>query len=241
MTIATMKGLLLALRAAVGAAALAALPAHADLVTSPADLPVTPFAFTLGFNAPAGSNLTSPVVLGRGVTFSTSGAPGSLGEAPLGTWFLEDSALGGGNGRWSQGKTFAGVDGDFASDGSVVAMRFSFDKPVQGVGGFMNYDPTYTFGVSGSLPLPLYLAALDTAGNVLEDWEVPILTPGGENEGAFYGIGRGSADIAAFVISGPFAVVDDLQVAAVPEPSTWAMLLAGLALLGYSARRSRGG
>jgi hypothetical protein len=225
------------LRAAVGAAALAALPAQAALLFSPGELPVTAVPFSLTFDAPTGSNLVAPVSLGQGVTFSTSGAPGSLGPAPLGVWLLEPDT-GGGNGTWGGGKTFAGVDGAF-SGADVVSMTFSFDRPVQGVGGFMNFDPTFTFGDPLSLPLPLYIAALGADGRVLEDYELPVFTPAGFNAGEFYGIGRDAADIAAFVISGPFATVDDLQVAAVPEPSTWAMLLAGLTLLGYSARRSR--
>jgi hypothetical protein len=233
-----MTKLLHALRAAVGAAALAALPAQAALLFSPGELPVTAVPFTLTFDGPTGSNLAAPVSLGQGVTFSASGAPGSLGPAPLGVWLFEPDT-GGGNGTWGGGKTFAGVDGAFGPSGDVVSMTFSFARPVQGVGGVMNFDPTYTFGDPLSFPLPLYIAALGTDGGILEEHEVPVFTPEGFNDGAFYGIGRDAADIAAFVISGPFAAVDDLQVAAVPEPSTYALLLAGLGVLAWQARRSR--
>jgi hypothetical protein len=215
--------------------ALAVLPAHAALITSPAELPGTAISITIGFDGPTGSNLSSPVDVGSGILFSTTGGPGSIGEAPLGAWSL------GGNGLWSGGKTFAGVDGDFDGAGGPASMIFDLGGLlVRGVGGFMNFDPDFTYGDPLSFPLPLYVAAYDASGALLEDYDVPVSTPNGFNDGAFYGIARIDADIARFVISGPYAVVDDLTVAAIPEPSTYAMLLAGLGLLGFVARRRTG-
>jgi len=213
--------------------ALAAGPVQAALITSPSDLANS---ISFSFDDPAGSNLTNPIDLGNGVTFSTTGGPGSIGGAPLGAWSL------GSNGFWSGAKTFAGVDGDFDDAGEVASMLFDFgSSPVSGVGGFMNFDPNFTYGDPLSLPLPLYIAAYDTDGNLIEGHELPIATTDGFNDGAFYGIATGSADIALFVISGPYAVVDDLTVAAdateVSEPATPALILACAGALGFLARR----
>jgi len=213
--------------------ALAIEPVQAALITSPSDLANS---ISFSFDDPAGSDLTSPVDLGNGVMFSTTGGPGSIGEAPLGAWSL------GSNGFWAGSKTFAGVDGDFDDAGEVASMIFDFgSSPVSGVGGFMNFDPDFTYGDPLLLPLPLYIAAYDAEGNLIEGHELPIFTEDGFNDGAFYGIATGSADIAQFVISGPYAVVDDLTVAAdaaeVSEPATPALMLACVGALGFMARR----
>jgi hypothetical protein len=218
--------------AVAAAAALAATSARADLLFDPSEIGP---GILVDFDAPAGSGLTSPVDVGVGtgysILFSTSGGPGSVGVAPLGAWVL------GSNGDWAGDKTFAGVDGGIGDDDSIASMTFDFGGlTVQRIGGLLNYDPDFTYG--GGFPLPLYMAAYDSAGMQLEDYELPVSTPSGFNEGVFYGIGRQSADIAKLVIEGPYAVVDDLTFSTpVPEPSTYAMLLAGLGLLGFMARR----
>lgn len=221
--------------ALAGVAMLAAGPLHADLLTSPAQLPSAPINLLFNFNAPTGSNLLAPVAIGHGVTFSTTGGAGSLGEAPLGAWGLGD------NGFWSLGKTFAAVDGDFAPGGAPAEMVFDLGGlQVKGIGGFMNFDPGFTYGAPLAFPLPLYIAAYDRNGTLLEDYELPLIdTPGAFNEGVFYGIGREQADIARFVVSGPYAVIDDLQIAAIPLPPGAWLMAGGLLALGLQARRRR--
>ena len=216
-------------------AALMLASVGAQAQSNPITIP--PAGLVINFDAPAGSGLTSPVNVGFGtgysVLFSTSGGPGSVGEAPSGAWVLGD------NGDWAGGKTFAGVDGGVAQNGSVASMSFDFSGlTVQAVGGFMNFDPGFTFG--GGFPLPLYIAAYDANGALLDSYELPLFTPNGFNAGQFYGIALNAPVIAKFVIEGPYAVVDDLTFTTpVPEPSTYAMLLAGLGLLGLAARRAR--
>jgi hypothetical protein len=223
-------------RWAAAVAAAAVLPAHAALVFDPTELAAGGALTVLGFDSPTGSDLTSPVDIG-GVLFSTAGGPGSLGLAPLGVWVL------GSNGVWSGDKTFAGVDGDFDATGGVASIVFDFGaRRVRGIGGVMNYDPDFTYGDPLALPLPLNIAAYDAGGALLEDYELPVVTPDGFNDGVFYGILRDAPEIARFVISGPYAVIDDLTFTTpVPEPSTCALLLTGLGLLGFSARRRRPG
>jgi len=223
------------LAAVAGVLALAAMPVKADLLTSPAQLPSAPVNLLFTFDSPDGFNLVAPVAIGNGVTFSTTGGPGSLGDAG-GIWSL------GSNGFWSLGKTFAGVDGDFDGNGVPAGMLFDFGGLlVKGVGGFMNFDPDFTFGgPTVAFPLPLYIAAFDRSGALLEDYELPLInTPGEFNAGVFYGIGRDQADIASFLISGPYAVVDDLQIAAIPLPPTAWLMGAGMLLLGWQARRRK--
>jgi hypothetical protein len=223
--------------AAALAVALAAPAAHADLVIGSAAFgPGT----VIDFDSTNQYPVTSPTQVGGGtgysVLFSTSGAPGSLGLPPLTNWSLGD------NGSWGSGKTFAGVDGDFEQDGSVVSMTFDFGQSnLFRIGGFLNFDPGYTYGDPFfTLPLPLYIAAYSSDGSLLEEHELPIFTdPNSLDDGAFYGIARAQGDISRLVVSGPYAVVDNLTFAPVPEPSTYAMLLAGLGLLGFLARRSR--
>jgi hypothetical protein len=157
------------------------------------------------------------------------------GEAPLGAWSLGD------NGFWSLGKAFAGVDGDFSQGGAPAAMVFDLGGLlVRGIGGVMNFDPGFTYGAPFAFPLPLYIAAFDSSGNLLEDYELSLIdTPGAFNQGVFYGIGRQQADIARFVVSGPYAVVDDLQIAAIPLPPGAWLMAGGLLALGLQARRRR--
>jgi hypothetical protein len=229
MNISWKKGL------AVVAAVLCTTAAQAaGLVSNPALLGP---AFVIQFDSELGSGLTSPVEVGTGtgysVSFSTAGGAGFVGTpSPLGVWALEGVA-GEGNGTWT--RTSAGVEGGVDP---IASMTFTLNGfTAFGIGGFLNFDPTFTFG--GGSPLPLYIEARDALGMVLDSQELPISTPEGFNEGAFFGFRFDTPVIASFYIEGPYAVIDDLTIAPIPEPSTYAMLLAGLGLLGLWARRAR--
>jgi hypothetical protein len=220
---------------AVLATAFSASAAQAALISSPGQLSPT---FVIGFDTNTGSGITTPTEVGGGtgysVSFTPAGGPGSVGLAPSGTWLLEP-AIGAGNGTWGDGKTFAGVDGGV--EPIIASMTFTLNGfTAFAIGGFLNFDPTFTFGLGS--PLPLYIAALDANGDVIEDQELPIFTPDGFNAGAFYGFRFDDPVIAAFYIEGPYAVIDDLAVQAVPEPSTYALLAAGLAMLAFMMRRN---
>jgi hypothetical protein len=217
--------------AAVAAGVLAAPAAQAGIVRS---ISGTVIGFD-GIVVPPSSS--GPVSVGSGVSASSVGGTLQVGEAPGGAWDL------GTNGFWSLGKTFAGVNGGVDPQTGAASVVFDFTTAQAQVGGFLNFDPGFeTFGI----PEVLSFAAYDAAGNELESWFLPldaISTPGAINGGEFYGIGREQADIARFVVFGPYAVVDDLTftATAVPEPSTYALLLAGLGLLGFMARRRHQG
>lgn len=224
------------------AAALAtvACVARADLVTDAAA--IGPGANVLSFERGADGlvvNDAAGIDTTIGVSFTTTGGDRFIGS-PLGLWSLGD------NGFWTTARSFGAVDGGVAADGSVASLVFEFGGlTVQKIGGFLNFDPGFTYGGEGEgFPLPLYIAVFGTDGSLLEGQDVPVFTPADANgvealdQGAFFGFTRQSADIARFVVSGPYAVVDDLTFTTpVPEPSTYALFATGLLLAGVAVRR----
>lgn len=219
-------------------AALAAALATAQGAAQAALITVAPNgAAVIDFDAAAGYVTGGPTVqiggaIGQDVQVSALGGTLNFG-APFGAWTLTD------NGEWT-GASFVGVDGAFQDEPNGIAASLVFDLalPQGSVGGFLNFDPGFTYG--GGLPLPLYIAAYDSTGALLEDHFVPVWTPGGLNAGAFFGISLDSNSIARFEVSGPYAVLDNLTLAPVPEPGAIAAMLAGLGVLGAVARRRRG-
>lgn len=137
----------------------------------------------------------------------------------------------GGNGAWTLGKRFAATD-------NPGSLQFNFTAPVQSVGAFINYFVDALNPVGG-----FTISALGEAGTVLETHSLAFATPSGQygyNEGYFYGIKHATADIKSFVVTDGYIAVDDLQFSApVPEPSTVALMLLGLGVVGWSAMRRR--
>lgn len=217
----------------LGAAGLAALvavaPAHAELAFGASE-----GLFIQTFDDVFDTS-TERVQIGSAFGFdvgvSSLNGPQFFGP-PYGAWSLGD------NGEWNSARTFVGVDGGYDDNtGAVGSLVFDFGgQTVSEVGAVINFDPGFTYG--GGFPLPLYIAAYDTQGALLESWELPLFTPGAVNEGVYYGFKLEHATIARFEVSGPYAVVDNLSFSQpVPEPSTWALLVAGLGAVGWAARR----
>ncbi|MGF1446855.1 MAG: VPLPA-CTERM sorting domain-containing protein [Pikeienuella sp.] len=155
-----------------------------------------------------------------------SGFVDSFGLGGNGFWFADDDNRDG----------FVGINPETAS------MTFSFETPVSGVGGFVNYA-VFDNGPVGNDPI---IEIFDADGNSLETFnlfdEAPILTPNQNNAGAFRGFIRPHADIVSFALSGSFILLDDLTFstessAVVPLPGALPLMLAGLAGLGLVARR----
>jgi len=123
-----------------------------------------------------------------------------------------------------------------------------------GTGNFANYSSqgswnsqtgnVTTVGTNGG---PSYYGAFDMSGNVTEWNDLDGLAPSGTSRG--YGGGNwGTVSPSILSSSGMSQVsssfagsgVVGFRLAAVPEPSTYAMALAGLACGGYLVRRRRG-
>jgi hypothetical protein len=222
----TLRQHLRAMAGAGVAAVLLASGAQAELITSPTAL--GPQQTVVDFGQFAGNNtarVTSPVPVAPGVTLSSTNPDGSLlGSGP---YSLND------NGVWTF--TLAGLDIDaFGRD--QYTMTFHFTNPVAGVGGLINYA---TFAGSGFSNV--IMAALDANGGVLESWDInkvaPISTPDGINQGAFLGIALPAADISYLTLSNSAVAITDLTfTSTTPEPASFALVFAGILMLGAAGR-----
>ncbi|MFN0160438.1 MAG: PEP-CTERM sorting domain-containing protein [Burkholderiales bacterium] len=204
------------LAAASAALLIGTAPAHAALVGSPAAL-AGPTS-VIDFEDFDGLLTMGPLPLTPAVTF-TGDAGSEIGafERDLGT-----------NGLW-------GVGNRFAAGGFVGELRFTFAGVSSGAGAFVSH---YADSV---LPFSIVVSAYGLNNQIIESYTVPVTTSiTGYNEGVFLGITRATADISSISFKGVVPVVDNLTFTTpVPEPGAYAMLLAGLALVGSIARRRR--
>lgn len=195
-----------------------AAPVIADSATFTGDV--------ITFNEFDGQTVGSSLDLGNGVTLTTT-ANAVVGQ------YAQDL---GDNGLWS-------VIGNDNRDGTFLAsaftttrgeIGFSFANPVSSVGAFVNQ-----FQASGKTNNSLLVVAYDINGYVLESFSVHIDTDAfGYDEGKFLGFQRATADIYGFGFVDGSVVIDNVTTA-VPEPGTWGLMLAGLGVAGFVARRRR--
>ncbi len=191
------------------------------------------------FNSYDPSVIVPPgLTLAGGAVRLTSTASSEVGAIPI--YNLGD------NGYWGAyidpivptngfiGSNFQDEDGPTAG---TLSFRF-LNGPVRTVGALFN-----VFQVPGATSAPSFtITALDSNSNILESYIVSADTSDlSVNEGVFYGIARTTADISRFTVTDGSLVVDDLRfaVAPIPEPGEYAMMLAGLGMLGLMMRRRR--
>lgn len=200
--------------AAAALTAAVAAPAQAAMVT---DSAVFADAIIATFDDFDNLFTTGPITVAPGVSFTGTQSVLGASAADLGT-----------NGSWAAvaGDRFAGTG---AAGLGFGLMHFTFDTAMtSGAGAFLN---SFNGG-------PILIAAYGASGRILETHFVMVDTDASSlNGGSFFGISRDSADIRAIAFGGVGLVANDLTFAApVPEPETYAMLLAGLGLLGFVAR-----
>lgn len=206
--------------AAAISSSLLAAPAQAALTDDIADI-LSPHTITFDeFDGLVGVGPT-PVggSVGQAVTFTAS-LSSTLGA------FI--SSLGS-NGDWGFGNSHAAT-GDADNTGFGL-LHYTFDdKVTSAAGALLN-------AFDGG---PIFLIAYGANTTILEAHVVSVSTPGGFNEGAFFGIVRPNADIRAIAFGGTGLVMDNLTFTTpVPEPETWAMMAVGLGLVGWVAARRR--
>ena len=201
--------------AALALALAATLPAHAALTSDAADISNALVADFDGFD---GLLTTGPEAVAPGITF-TGDAGSELGAFArvLGT-----------NGVW-------GALSPFVAGGAVGELRFTFAELTSAAGAFVNHYND----VNVDFPFAVVVSVYGDNNLIIESHTLSITTSDfGYNEGQFVGITRDAADIRSISFKGTGVVLDNLAVAQpVPEPETYAMLLAGLGLIGMAARR----
>jgi hypothetical protein len=162
-----------------------------------------------------------------------------LESSPLGLIAtVSRSAAFGDNTRWHLTTMDPGAF-TASSSGTDPAVRFlmySFiDQPVARVGGFINYCTGFCAGND------VTISVLDENMVSLESYDLMLDAPIA-GIGAYRGIARTNADIAAFVISssGTFFALDDLtfgRVAVIPIPAAIWLFVSALGLLGWIRRK----
>jgi PEP-CTERM motif-containing protein len=186
-------------------------------------------------NGLAGSVLAAATIVAgaapvayEGVLVPSVAATGSVGGF---SWFLETAGL-----------------VDFWRFSGVAGQTVTFD--VGRLNG--NLDPALSFYAgTTSADSSLFRSSSDWGGLMfigsLDDEHGPALTPGpgGDPFGSFVLASTGNYTVAIGGFdstdagSYPYRLTMTTAVAAVPEPSTWAMFSIGLAGLGYLRRRQR--
>ena len=171
--------------------------------------------------------LNGPVSLGNGITFSS--------DAP------NQSSIGrGGDGYYLDANGTTLLSYTIGLEDAVSTITLNFDAPVVSFGLAVNYAVTDQNTIIGNDPV---ISAYDSNQVLIASYDLeilaPIRTPSGIDQFAFRGITSSGAPISSFHLSGAFIVARGELETSVPEPATWAVLLAGLAITSLVLRTGR--
>ena len=217
--------------------ALAIGSAQAALITDSSDLVGS--TTTIDFNQFVGSKqlngINGPINIGT----PTEKVQASTLYDPLTMWLTNIDWSLADNGSWNSGRDgFLGTSSTASQNVNPVKIVFESGN-ISGFGFFMNY-----FLDANTIASSVSLSAYDSGATLLEEFTINPAGVGistfGFNEGAFRGIQRDTADIDYILLTASNAVFDNLQFtrsASVPEPASIALLLAGLAGIGYTNKK----
>lgn len=166
---------------------------------------------------------TGPRPVAPGITWTSQG-DAVFGNS-AGSNFLS-------NGSWDAGLPMIGTDSDAGT------MTLTFHTAVVGVGAYLNWARNPDGSPFGDAAV---LSAYDATNTLLESYTLTFDTGGADNSGEFHGFLRSSAEIKSLTFGGAYIGAKNLEVvtAAVPEPQTYGLMLAGLVVVGAIARRRR--
>lgn len=204
---------------------------------APAEAQITTYSSQSSFSAAAGTvtteNFESCPHATTAFTGSLSSSAGPCSAITSGVTFSpqQGSLYIAGPGQSSNPSTALGMN-VFVSD--PISITFGTGITAFGADLFQNFGG----GSQGSTDTAFNILAYG-AGNTLLGTFNPLVSPNG---GDFFGL-TSTDSIFRIDIGQPggFAVVDNVQfsASAVPEPSTWAMLLMGFGGIGVALRRQR--
>lgn len=127
----------------------------------------------------------------------------------------------------------------FIWDAGLGPVTFALGGDYSLVGAFLNYSP------SAGDPA-VTIAALASDGSFIATYNIlslaPIVTPAGDDQGAWLGISSDTNNIAFLQLNGDDIVAHSLEVGtSTPEPGTSGMTASALAAAALILRRSRAG
>jgi hypothetical protein len=208
----------------IAGALLASMPASAAILltngtgyTGPVlDLSAFPgfYTFTAG-----------PVSLPGGITYTSTSAGSVIGT---GGYSLNENGS-------------AATTPIVGTNGTTDAITLTFANPVSAFGAGMSYAVIGGVPVGSNAPV---ISAFDINGALIASYDLEALAPirsNGANEFfLFRGIDGQGTGIKSFTMSGAFIIASgSFTSAVVPEPASWAMLIAGFGLVGATMRRRR--
>ena len=177
------------------------------------------------------------------ISNSATGLTGTFTTEDFDTWDL-DSTSGPGlsfdSGQFATdnlGGVFPNMSGNSILNQAELISWFSFSGPVSGVAfNFVSDDGNATFtAFLGAVEVEYFTAATDQNGNFygFKDIVFDSIRIGGDLSSFAYTYALDNLQVASSFDGSP--------VTQVPEPESYAMFMAGLALMGFIARRRKNG